>query len=70
MASTPDATANAPVLDKKEASNLDNAGTATNGGTAYPQMSRENCEVARAAALWIRSSCSSQHPRARLRLWW
>jgi uncharacterized protein len=49
MASTPDATANAPVLDK-EASNLDNAGTATNGGTAYPQMSREEHEVARAAA--------------------
>ena len=44
-----EATTNAPALDK-EATNLDNVGTATNGGTAHPQMSREEHEVARAAA--------------------
>lgn len=49
MASAPDATVNAPVLDK-EAATLDNTGTATNGGTAYPEMSREEHEVAQAAA--------------------
>lgn len=50
MASATDATtANAPALDK-EATNFDTAGTATNGGTTHPQMSREEHEVARAAA--------------------
>lgn len=49
MASAPDATAT-PVLDKEATTNLDNTGTATNGGTAYPQMSPEEHEVARAAA--------------------
>lgn len=46
---TTDAAATAPALDK-EATNYDNVGTATNGTSAHPQMSREEHDVARAAA--------------------
>lgn len=48
MATTPDAVANQPVLNK-ETSGFDAAGTTTNGG-AQVQMSHEEQEVARAAA--------------------
>ena len=49
MATTTDAAATAPALDK-EATNYDNVGTAANGTSAHPQMSREEHDVARAAA--------------------